>query len=339
MKEIEIVEMGTRKKIKIRVFPSDDKIMIKKRIASELESIPEYVLVMKDDETEIYVYDVFNFIKKTSMSENSSSLFSNIYDKNAEEAEDTEETEDTEEAEEAEEAEDTEETEDTEEADEAEETEDTEDVNYNDADNRKLIFILLKNFNIEDIFIIFLVYNTELENLYTQGYDVSSILEQTALENFKNVVLDDFKDNPLNDNIEYDKNKFLDKWKNRVIANVNFKEKISKNKNFVLKNDKLKSELNSVVNQLEYDDFKVEKHRIFVKIQNMPDSILEFFNDIKLNSDIPFASYKEFYKILNGFKPNSLNVTDNLQLELINENYNIQILINSNGEVTFDYPV
>jgi hypothetical protein len=73
----------------------------------------------------------------------------------------------------------------------------------------------------------------------------------------------------------------------------------------------------------------------------MPNSILEFFNVIQLNSYIPFASYKDFYKILNGFKPNekSLNVTDNLELELIlNDNY-IQISLNNKGELIFDCPI
>ena len=322
MKEIEITDLFTKKLIsKIIVFPSDDEKMIQKRIASELKSIPEYIFIYKIEDILtskiIYVFDMFNFIKKNSMS--GSSIFSNIYDKFEEEGEEEEGEEEGEEENEGEE-------------------EGEEEEEGDDSIDGKIIFSLLNKFNILDIFIIFLVYNTELENVYTQINDAYYTISET-LNDFKDNVLNDFKENPLNISIEFNENELLDKWKNRDFVKLNFKEKINKNKKFVLKDDKLKAEFNSI-EPLEYDEFKIEKNRIFVKIQNMPNSILEFFNDIKLNSDIPFASYKDFYKILNGFKPNkTLTVSDNLQLELIiNENY-IQIFLNSKGELTFDCPI
>ena len=303
MKEIEITDLFTKKLIsKIIVFPSDDEKMIQKRIASELKSIPEYIFIYKVEDIltseTTYVFDMFNFIKNIS-----TSTFSNIYDKNVED-----------------------------------EDEEGEDEEGEDSIDGKIIFSLLNKFNILDIFIIFLVYNTELEDAYTHINDAYYTISET-LNDFKEIVLNDFKENPLNISIEFNENELLDKWKNRNFVKLNFKEKINKNKKFVLKDDKLKAEFNSI-EPLEYDEFKIEKNRIFVKIQNMPNSILEFFNDIQLNSDIPFASYKDFYKILNGFKPNkTLTVSDNLQLELIiNENY-IQIFLNSKGELTFDCPI
>ena len=81
-------------------------------------------------------------------------------------------------------------------------------------------------------------------------------------------------------------------------------------------------EINEVVKTLHYDEFVIKKEHILVKINNMPVSVLELFNDIKLNDDIPFAYCKEFYKILKGFKPENKNliVSDNLNLELkVNE--------------------
>jgi hypothetical protein len=283
----DFVELFTKRKNQIQVFASDDINMLKKRLASELNSIPEYIFILKSEEaltTEcIYLFDMFNFIKTTSMT--SSNIFSDIY-----------------------------------------------------REDDKLIY-LLNIFNIQDIFIIFLIYNDVLDEQYKQtGFhsDISS-----TLNDFKDEVLNDFKDNALNNNIEFNYDELNEKWEKREITKIIFKDKINKNKIFVLKSDSVKSEFNSINKPLEYNEFKIEKNRIFAQVQNMPNSILEFFNDIQLNSYIPFASYRDFYKILNGFKPNdkSLNVTDNLELELIlNENY-IQISLNNKGELTFDCPI
>jgi hypothetical protein len=290
MKKINIVEVNDNTILKINVFSYDNENTVKKRISSKLNTIPEYIVFLSEDilnydETEsFYVYDVFNFIKKTSI-ESNSNIFSEIYEN----------------------------------------------------DDKEIRMELLNMFNIKDIFIIFLVYNHVLDEQYKQTGYFSDI--GTTLKDFEQTVLKDFKDNPLNKNIEFDYDVLNKNWENREVVKYNYENKIKENEKSIINSDKLKANFDKI-KPLIYEEFNIEKERISVKIHNMPSSVLEIFNDIQLNQDIPFASCKEFYKILKGFKPNfqSLIVSDNLNMELNLKNNFIQITINSNGELYFDHP-
>jgi len=284
MKKINIIEVNDMDTtFVINFFPSDDENMVKKRIASKINSIPEYIIFLNEDilnysESEpFYIQDMFNFIKNASV-RNNSNIFSELY--------------------------------------------------LND----EIVKELLGKFNIKDIFIIFLVYNNILDEQYKQTGFYSDI--ESTLKDFENNVLKDF-----DENIEFDYEELNKKWENREIIKRNFRDDIEKNKKFIIKTDALKIEINKVDKSLEYDEFIIKKEHILVKINNMPISVLELFNDIKLNDDISFVYCKEFYKILNGFKPENKNliVSDNLTLELRLKKDVIQITIN-NGEMTFDHP-
>ena len=289
MKKINIVEVNDMDTtIVINFFPSDDENMVKKRIASKINSIPEYIFFLNEDilnysESEpFYIQDMFNFIKNASI-RNNSNIFSELY--------------------------------------------------LNDED--EIVKELLSKFNIKDIFIIFLVYNNVLDEQYKETGFFADI--ESTLKDFENVVL---KDIPLNKNIEISYEELNKKWENREIVKRNFRDKIEENKQSIINSDALKVEINKVEKTLDYDEFEIKKEHILVKITNMPISVLELFNDIKLNDDIPFAYCKEFYKILKGFKPEnkSLIVSDNLTLELKLHKDIIQITINNEGEMSFDHP-
>ena len=293
MKKINIIEVNDMDTtFVINFFPSDDENMVKKRIASKINSIPEYIVFLSDEdilkynETEpYYIHDMFNFIKNASI-RNNSTIFSDLY------------------------------------------------LN----DENEIVKELLNKFNIIDIFIIFLAYNNVLDEQYKQTGFYSDI--EITLKDFNDVVLKDFSDNSLNKNIEFSYEELNKKWENREIIKQNFREKIEENKQFIIKTDALKVEINKVERSLEYDEFLIKKEHILVKINNMPISVLELFNGIKLNEDIPFAYCKEFYKILKGFKPENKNliVSDNLTLDLKIHKDIIQITINNDGEMTFDHP-
>jgi hypothetical protein len=273
--------------IVINFFPSDDENMVKKRIASKLNTIPEYVIFLSEDilnysETEpYYIQDMFNYMKNISI-RNNSNIFSELY------------------------------------------------LN----DEEEIVRELLSKFNIKDIFIIFLVYNNVLDEQFKQTGFYADI--DTTLKDFENVVLKDFDDNL----IEFSYEELNNKWENREFVKQNYRNQIEENKQYIIKNDALKVEINKVVKTLDYDEFIVKKEHILVKINNMPVSVLELFNYIKLNEDIPFAYCKEFYKILKGFKPENKNliISDNLNLELKVKKEIIQITINNDGEMTFDHP-
>ena len=256
MKKINIIEVNDMDTtFVINFFPSDDENMVKKRIASKINSIPEYIVFLSDEdilkynETEpYYIHDMFNFIKNASI-RNNSTIFSDLY------------------------------------------------LN----DENEIVKELLNKFNIIDIFIIFLAYNNVLDEQYKQTGFYSDI--EITLKDFNDVVLKDFSDNSLNKNIEFSYEELNKKWENREIIKQNFREKIEENKQFIIKTDALKVEINKVERSLEYDEFLIKKEHILVKINNMPISVLELFNGIKLNEDIPFAYCKEFYKIYQQYYP------------------------------------
>ena len=82
MKKINIVEVNDMDTtIVINFFPSDDENMVKKRIASKLNTIPEYVIFLSEDilnysETEpYYIQDMFNYMKNIAI-RNNSNIFS-----------------------------------------------------------------------------------------------------------------------------------------------------------------------------------------------------------------------------------------------------------------------
>lgn len=80
-------------------------------------------------------------------------------------------------------------------------------------------------------------------------------------------------------------------------------EEIKKNLKLVLDTEK-KFENFDKIETLDYTKFNLEKitYEFELNIENTS-SILEIFNTITLNKDIPFAATNNFYKILKGFKP------------------------------------
>ena len=85
MKKINIVEVNDMDTtFVINFFPTDDESMVKKRIASKLNTIPEYIIFLSEDilnysESEpYYIQDMFNYMKNIAI-RNNSNIFSELY--------------------------------------------------------------------------------------------------------------------------------------------------------------------------------------------------------------------------------------------------------------------
>jgi hypothetical protein len=92
-------------------------------------------------------------------------------------------------------------------------------------------------------------------------------------------------------------------WKTKRNREGTFNNQIEKNKELTNKTQNKFSSFDDI-ETLDYTPFNLEKITFEFEI-NVEDtsSILEIFNTIVLNKNIPFAATNNFYKILKGFKP------------------------------------
>jgi len=149
-------------------------------------------------------------------------------------------------------------------------------------------------FSVRDI----INYYTILNSNFTETYDQWFGYEEFAISSLKtNIekILDE------NNNITDDELERI--WKTKRNREETFNKEIEKNKELAIKTLNKFLQFDKI-ETLEYTPFKLEKITFEFEI-NVEDtsSILEIFNTIVLNKNIPFAATNNFYKILKGFKP------------------------------------
>ena len=91
-------------------------------------------------------------------------------------------------------------------------------------------------------------------------------------------------------------------WNNRFLSIINFNNKIKENTDFVLFQERVFEDFDKIVG-LTYTKFDLEKVKFQLELETNVISLLEIFNNIKLNKTIPFATTQYFYKILKDFSP------------------------------------
>jgi len=151
-------------------------------------------------------------------------------------------------------------------------------------------------FTLKDIVNYYTILNLNFIKTYDQ-------LTSTGFENFGISTIErDIKNiSDENNNITYDELEMI--WKTKRNRGETFNNQIEKNKELANKTRNKFSRFDNI-ETLDYTPFNLEKITFEFEI-NVEDtsSILEIFNTIVLNKNIPFASTNNFYKILKGFKP------------------------------------
>ena len=155
----------------------------------------------------------------------------------------------------------------------------------------------LKNkLNLKDIIKYYIVFNKEYDDIEKQEtIDVN-------LKGLSTSVL-----SLLNENIKnIDKNSKLDDlikiWNNRFSEKINLEKYIQKNKSESKKKETVFNDFDKIIG-IVYTQFELEKVKFQIEIDIENISLLEIFNNIKLNTYIPFVTTHYFYKILKDFIP------------------------------------
>ena len=91
-------------------------------------------------------------------------------------------------------------------------------------------------------------------------------------------------------------------WNSRYSKIKNYQEEVQKNKKKVNQITKSFIDFQKIKGKY-YTKFELEKVKFQIELDLENISLLELFNDIKLNKNVPFATTKYFYKILKDIKP------------------------------------
>ena len=162
---------------------------------------------------------------------------------------------------------------------------------------------------LNDILKIYIVYN--MNDLFSESmqndntiYNLIS-MQYVSSEDIKKIIeMEEQK--KIKKHTEYDyNNKIKEYWKRR--------DEIKTDIDNLINMEKIKNEQNEIVNS-KFDKIKIDeisenfiikknKVSVDIKIENKI-TILELFNSLILNENVPFAKCKDFYKILKGFIPN-----------------------------------
>lgn len=141
----------------------------------------------------------------------------------------------------------------------------------------------------KDLFKLWLSYNTRLGELEEMGG--SMMIDSIAEDFVKNKMFTSVKD-------------FQNFWKNVKPSIIrDLEREITEHKNNTNKYTELYTTFNEITEGLLYTPFKKEKV-IFDMVLDLEDiTLMEIFNQILLNDHIPFASCKNYYKILKDYVP------------------------------------
>jgi hypothetical protein len=152
------------------------------------------------------------------------------------------------------------------------------------------------NFNLEQIVYYYILLNPvveEIENKEIENREIKGMMSGPFLAELENSI----KKIDIDSRIELN---LL--WNNRYGNLINFKKKIQENKINSEKQGLVFQNFDEIIG-IKYTKFELEhiKYELELKIENL--SLLEIFNNIKLNNNIPFATTHYFYKILKDFTP------------------------------------
>ena len=150
--------------------------------------------------------------------------------------------------------------------------------------------------SLENIVFYYISLNSQFDQLEAQEAEFpeyKGIFIKSVLDNL----------NTLLKNIDPDSRIDLMKiWNNRFSNILEIKNSIKENKNFVSFQEKIFQDFDNIVG-LTYTKFELEKVKFQIELDIKNMSLLEIFNNIKLNKTVPFATTQYFYKILKDFTP------------------------------------
>lgn len=139
----------------------------------------------------------------------------------------------------------------------------------------------------EDVLYVWLAYNKKLESLSEYS---SIILDQIAQKLVDNGYFSSVKE-------------FLQFWKNRKNIKMELEFNINKQKIENEKYTELYDKFEQIQDGLVYTEFKTEKVALDMVLDFKDITILEIFNYIILNEKVPFATCKNYCKILKDYMP------------------------------------
>ena len=98
---------------------------------------------------------------------------------------------------------------------------------------------------------------------------------------------------PLFDNTKFN----IDRtWNNKSDIKNNIKEEINLNKSKVEKQTKLSEEFKNIKGSVKHTDFELEESMIGFELDLREISLIELFNYLHLNPEVPFASFDNFFQ-------------------------------------------
>ena len=166
------------------------------------------------------------------------------------------------------------------------------------SNNIDELYISLKklNFNLIDTVNYYLVLNEEVSRLENIEKN-DPLMKGNIIGPFLFVLDTSIK--KIDPNVKIDtKNIFI----NRYGSYLNINKEIENNKLYVKKQTEIFKNFNNIVG-INYTEFELEKVKFEITLDIENISLLEIFNNIKLNKNIPFSATHYFYKILKEFTP------------------------------------
>ena len=95
----------------------------------------------------------------------------------------------------------------------------------------------------------------------------------------------------------------IDIWKSRKMIINRIRTSIRATEKSVIEEEKINREFNDVPSERNYTDFELEKIEFEVLLDSPKITIMELFNDIVLNDEVPFANINYIYKVMGEFIP------------------------------------
>ena len=183
-------------------------------------------------------------------------------------------------------------------------------------ENEKIVFVNLlpimqkENFQniydkFKDIFTIqkiiegYVLLNKELDDLYEKEKEYPEY-KNMFIESSLLFIIDYI--NKKDEDFILNKKEINNIWENRYTLKKNFEKMINDNIKNVEKIEKT-YEYFSRLKGILYTDFEIEKFKFLLELNINDISLMEIFNNIKLNKNIPFATTHYFYKIMKNFIP------------------------------------
>ncbi len=162
---------------------------------------------------------------------------------------------------------------------------------------------------VNDIIKPWIAYNEYYNDMEEQGFGLA------MLENDKNI-LDDIAGRDL---------ELRSIWNERNIIKNKLDDNIINNQNKVVDHTAIINEFDKIDEGIPYTVLETKEITVLLTLNIRELSILEIFNELQLNRDIPFATSENFYKILKDYIPSlgwsidEDNVVNNILLLKVSE--------------------